>query len=80
MPCKHINVGGFGAIVCSRGSKPKPCVDCGAGSTALCDYEIAKGKTCDRAMCDRHRIRVGPNLDYCRAHRDRAYATGELFA
>jgi len=32
------------------------------------------------AVNGKGRARVGPNKDFCTVHRERAYATGELFA
>jgi hypothetical protein len=55
------------AIVCSR-ERRKGCASCGRPSTKLCDFDIGGGKTCDRAMCDQHAKRVGPNRDYCSQH------------
>ena len=65
--------------------EPKPCVSCGKPSTALCDWRISpdedakrrkgqkrrKDPTCDAALCDEHRYRIGPNRDLCPPHRER---------
>jgi len=74
MPCEVIKIpGGATAIVCSRGSRPRPvpCHYCGKPTTILCDFTgpIAK-KTCDRPICENHRDKVGPDLDHCRLHRE----------
>jgi hypothetical protein len=35
---------------------------------ALCDYRLPSGKTCDKAICFRHRVHVGADRDYCLDH------------
>ena len=67
MPCEPIRSedGQIVGFSCSRG-RPG-CDTCGAPSVALCDYPVASGTggTCDARMCERHRHRVGPGVDYC---------------
>lgn len=60
-------------IVCSRGVRAVPCETpgCHRPHNKLCDYPLSgpkQGKTCDRKMCERCAVPVGPNRDYCRAH------------
>jgi hypothetical protein len=76
MPCTPFRdaAGNIVGIACSRGRLAAPCQEPGCTSphVALCDYPLegaAKGRTCDRRMCVRHRHRVGPNRDYCSTHR-----------
>ena len=38
-------------------------------SHVLCDWPIAKGKTCDRGICEECAPPVAPDLHYCKAHR-----------
>jgi hypothetical protein len=75
------------AFVCRSGHrrKPAPCVVCGKASTALCDWRLTseqehrrrpgkkprKDPTCDAALCEEHRYRIGPNRDLCPEHRSR---------
>lgn len=33
-----------------------------------CDFPIAKGKTCDRYLCEDHAYQVGPDKHYCASH------------
>jgi hypothetical protein len=62
------------AIVCGTRSAPRRyCVACVSKSVRtpapyLCDFPIAPGKTCDKAMCEEHRRVVAPGVDYCRDH------------
>jgi hypothetical protein len=45
------------------------CNFCGAvGARRLCDYPVAKGKTCDALMCVRCGTRTGENHDLCPDH------------
>lgn len=48
-----------------------PCRFCGEISTALCDYPVAPGMTCDARLCERHRIKQGAewqDIDFCPTH------------
>lgn len=54
-------------ISCSR-TTPYNCEFCSGYSSALCDFVLPNGKTCDAKMCWSHRTTVGPNLDYCPKH------------
>lgn len=64
------------AIACTRGRQLGPCSTpgCTRAASRLCDYpltqlEVGKEpKTCDRKLCDRCAVRVGPNRDYCGPH------------
>lgn len=70
MPCnimRDANGRPFG-IVCSRGPARRRCAFCGAWSTKLCDWPAGPGKTCDRPLCDKHAVNVGPNRDWCPNH------------
>jgi len=61
-------------IICSRG--PQQRCACGRPCTKLCDFivsspqQITHKKTCDKPMCDRCAVHVGPELDYCKPHAD----------
>ena len=45
------------------------CFDCAGVSDVLCDWPIAKGKTCDRGICEECAPPVAPDLHYCKSHR-----------
>jgi hypothetical protein len=72
VPCNHVILpGGAHAIICGRGSRPRPCSVCGRPHSKLCDFPLrgAKaGKTCDRTLCDQCAVHQEPDLDYCPAH------------
>lgn len=59
-------------IVCSR--TPSDCEFCHRRcGTQLCDYPVAKGKTCDKRICKVCAARPkGKDEDYCPDHRERA--------
>lgn len=74
MPCEKTDLGGGNfAITCSRGQRTPACKTpgCGGRGQFLCDYPLEgkrAGKTCDRPMCDRCRVSMGPGRDYCASH------------
>lgn len=73
MPCQVIELeDGTKMIACSRGQQPKPkCYICGRPADFLCDYVLEYGlenPTCDRPICNQHRVRMGPGIDYCPEH------------
>lgn len=74
MTCKREDLlGGVTVFSCSRGQR-QTCgqPDCRRPMTKLCDFKLKgklEGKTCDRPLCDTHAQSVGPNLDYCPAHK-----------
>jgi len=41
---------------------------CDDVSEFLCDWRVAPGRTCDRALCAAHAIEVGKNKHYCPEH------------
>ena len=57
-----------------HGTRRKPCsvAHCNGYAVALCDFALsgrAKGRTCDRALCEAHRARQpGKDVDYCPTH------------
>ena len=73
MGCTHVKVGGFSAIVCSRGRRPIRCHVCGKAGALLCDWKIGGGNTCDQPMCDAHALEVGPGKHLCAEHQ-KSYA------
>lgn len=93
MSCDVLDLGGGAvAIVCSRGQRRRKCQFPGCVDTvvALCDFELAgakAGKTCDMAVCSRHR-RPQPgkgsdgsdHRDYCPTHDRIAKLRAELKA
>ncbi len=56
-----------GMVVCSRDTKNR-CYICGAPSVALCDATKKDGTPCDLPMCEKHRNRVGDDIDICQYH------------
>lgn len=74
MVYRTVNLGGgLEAIVCSRGRRKQLCsvAECYSNGTLLCDFPDAKRKsgTCDKPVCHRHATKIGPDVDYCPAHR-----------
>ena len=71
MPCSAAKLPGGGVIItCGRGHVAKVCQvkDCHASGTQLCDWPIAKGRTCDLRMCSTHAHHVAHDVDYCQEH------------
>jgi len=68
MPCYFTKLpNGAKAIIC--GKLGKHCADCGDVGTNLCDYPVgARGRTCDRPICEAHSHEIGPNMHYCETH------------
>lgn len=44
------------------------CADCDCKGMYLCDYPVGNDLTCDRKMCNNHRLNVGEGIDYCLGH------------
>ena len=68
MACFNVNIAGVTGIACFRGGKaPARCGSPGCNFIAdyLCDGPAPGGRTCDRAICEKHRINVGPEVDLC---------------
>jgi len=80
--CERVPMpGGSYAIVCSRGSGKKlgKCQECWlVEATLLCDGPRknqagrATGGTCDKPLCRGCATSGGPNVDYCRDHKNPA--------
>lgn len=69
MKCDRVQIPGGGvAIVCSRGRRQKRCHQCGQSAKLLCDWKIAKGKTCDMQICATHAQEVAPEKHLCPEH------------
>lgn len=71
MPCFHYNIKGIGRVHIRAGKRaklPPPCVQCHDMSEYLCDFEVAKGVTCDAPLCKDHAHEVGPDRHYCSRH------------
>ena len=73
MPCIPFRSadGTVSGFVCTRWRREPPCSVCKMPSSILCDYELTgtkAGKTCDRPLCKRCAVHVGPNRDLCPAH------------
>ena len=71
MKCQVVRLpGGETAIVCGRGPRPQKCSapGCGRLSVALCDWPVSDHRTCDKRLCAEHRVKQGPNRDFCPEH------------
>lgn len=70
MKCSTVKLPGGGvAIVCGSRQAKKHCKKCGAASTVLCDFKATpESKTCDKPLCRRCAVNVGPDLDHCPDH------------
>ena len=67
MTCYLIRLdNGDTAFMC--GTDLGPQCECLRFADNLCDYPIAKGKTCDRNLCEDHTHEIAPNLHYCADH------------
>jgi len=70
MPCQTVKLAnGETAIVCTGRRRQRKCA-CGNPATLECDFPTphkASG-TCDKPLCKRCAVRVGPNLDHCPDH------------
>ena len=71
MPCYAVKLpNGTVALVKMARRKPKACIVCGRPASRLCDFPVAPGKTCDRALCAGCAVQDGPDRDYCPSHHD----------
>jgi hypothetical protein len=71
VPCTPVKIGGFTAIVCTRGQRKRRCSHpgCRDWMVVLCDAKLENGKTCNKPLCRRHARHVeGKDLDYCVSH------------
>lgn len=73
MACRTFVLGdGSVGIACGPRGKRHACSapNCTAPSSKQCDYPVKgrKSGTCDKHLCARHAVSVGPNLDYCEPH------------
>lgn len=69
MVCRTIKTERGYAIVCGPRKSIRRCA-CGRPATKLCDHPAGNEKTCDKPLCDRCAVRRGPNVDWCREHRE----------
>lgn len=69
MPCTPFKSadGSFIGIICSR-KNTKKCYICGSDCTTLCDYPLDNGKTCDKPVCNKHKVNIGYDVDVCQEH------------
>lgn len=68
MPCSHVRIGGATAIICGPKRIPT-CSSCGSISTRMCDWKLARNKTCDRRLCDACTYQPANDKDLCPEHR-----------
>ena len=71
---------GMGRAIVTMSVRKKDLCACGRLRTALCDFAMGGGKTCDRPICDVCRTHVGKNVDYCPEHRQQAGTQAGLFS
>jgi hypothetical protein len=71
MTCNVIKLGDeITLITCSRGQQ-RPRCSCGNPQTGSCDFPLGgkkSGQTCDRPLCVKCTVKIGPTTDYCVAH------------
>ncbi len=71
MVCRTVKIGDTAAIVCGRGAPKRWCHVCRQRrGTLQCDFPNPKRKsgTCDKYLCARCAVQIGPNQDYCPNH------------
>lgn len=73
MTCRTLVQGnGVTVIACTRGRERRLCSVCKSRAMSkLCDFPLRgerAGATCDRDLCDRCAVHVGPNRDLCPVH------------
>jgi hypothetical protein len=79
MPCAALKLeDGRTAILCSRGKRTRKCHCCGAPAARLCDFELRRGKSCDKPLCDACAVPAGDDRDYCPDHPWTAVAQPQL--
>lgn len=69
MPC-YIERGKDGGTYFLCGKLGPHCAaeKCAAVSGFLCDFPVAKGRTCDVPLCASHAYEIAPNIHYCPGH------------
>jgi hypothetical protein len=90
MPCHPIHFPGGGTgIVCTAPMRRRRCGVDGCHSwwcEVLCDWPVpgkgkgGKPKTCDRPVCEKHRVKLGPDLDHCWTHVQMAAGDRQVLA
>ena len=81
MACEtiHDTNGRVIAIFCGR-SRKITCKFChSAAVTKLCDFPVAKGKTCDVGMCRNCSTKIALEVDYCPNHKGQTPPQSNLF-
>lgn len=71
MTCETVRLpGGTTAIVCGRGGRRPRCrmPGCTRPGDRQCDFPLLAGGTCDKYLCARHAVRLGPDRDHCPDH------------
>jgi hypothetical protein len=68
----HMKIAGKAPAPCVARTTPDnplvPSQRCFAISTALCDWPLSDGKTCDAPLCPEHATEVGKDRHYCPRH------------
>lgn len=71
MGCRTLYLNGVAiGIGCDRSKRYHKCSSCSAyGANVQCDYPVkTKSGTCDRWLCRKCAVKVGPDRDYCPPH------------
>lgn len=68
MTCHHVKVGGFPAIICTGSRTKIRTCHCGELATALCDWKMPGGGTCDAPLCEAHAHQPAEGKDLCPRH------------
>lgn len=71
MACDRIKMAdGSVLFICSRSKRRVMCGLCRKlEAEFLCDYKIGPKRTCDRPLCSKCAIEVGPNTHQCFVHK-----------
>lgn len=59
-------------LLCSRRSS-RVCHICGSPMVALCDATKKDGAPCNAPLCEKHRYKVGEDVDVCKYHNHPKY-------
>lgn len=68
MPCMVYKTDTGSVFICSSRGGRKLCAFCGRPAGYLCDHPVGRDKTCDKAICEKCKVVVGKDLDYCPDH------------
>lgn len=79
--CEEREIDGQRMILCHSERRPEQkCYICGRPAPFLCDYVLEFGlenPTCDRPLCNEHRVNKGKDTDYCPEHEELSQKLGK---